>query len=185
MFSCLKTMKCTYWKEKCWYAKQEMIFCHPLQLNLAKGPWISDVVSICNWNENKPTNVKFSSFLIVSENIEKIFMVFWVVMAKSFFCGYRAFFTARSHSTFHSAMSVVCSWTTPRPPPPPPNMISVQLGQFQATFIFRFFYFIFFFTQFFFTSKICFSLSLFYAFLDVSYHPEWVKQGATQCHQAF
>ena len=43
----------------------------------------------------------------------------------------------------------------------------------------------FFFFFFFFTSKIFFSLSLFYAFLDVLCHPEWVKQGVTQCCQAF
>ncbi len=61
--------------------------------------------------------------------------------------------------------------------------------------------FLFFFQNFFFTSKKIFPLSIFYAFLDVFCHPEcsknflpkmffhpnffWVKQGATQCYQAF
>ncbi len=59
----------------------------------------------------------------------------------------------------------------------------------------------FFHPNFFFISKKNFPLSLVYAFLDVSCHPEcsnlypiftqnfsdelWVKQGATQCYQAF
>ena len=69
-------------------------------------------------------------------------------------------------------------------------------------FLFKiFFHSKFFLSKIFFTSTKIFPLSLFYTFLDVSCHPDclkrflpqmffhpkffWVKQGATQCYQAF
>ena len=79
---------------------------------------------------------------------------------------------AWSDSTCHSAMSSVqLSVAGPPPPPTPPpgNMMSGQLMQFLSYFHYQKRNFSLFFTQIFFTQNVS----------------SWMKQGATQCCQAF